>query len=48
MLISEMILLMLLDGCKGKIYSRGRATKDLGYRRKMVTNFITYLIFSLF
>jgi hypothetical protein len=36
MLISEMYILMLLDGCKGKIFSRGRATKDLGLAGAMI------------
>ncbi len=36
MLVSERYFLMLLDGCKGKIYSRGRATKDLGLAGAMI------------
>ncbi len=36
MLISEMILLMFLDESKGKIYSRGRTTKDLGLAGAMI------------
>jgi len=36
MLVSEMFLLMLLDGRKGKVFSRGRGTKDLGLAGAMI------------